>query len=226
MILVKKVRAAYKRGGLKPLLRAVLLTVQEQVFDLRYGVNTASLWETWDLPEGYDRGKYVRYGGSKIAPVRQIFGQIQPHSPGATFVDIGCGKGRILLLASHQPYRAVVGVDFDPRLCSIAEKNIRQYRSASQKCRSIEVHCADATSFQLPPGRLVLYLFNPFGAEIVQNFLDNLHASFVKDPREIWIVYHNPVHGALMKQCGFLVPVTHNQDFLVLKTPSQALKVA
>src|SRR5713101_6823082 len=45
-----------------------------------------------------------------------------------TFVDIGCGKGRILLSALALPFRRIVGVEFSPVLCRIAEKNVASAR--------------------------------------------------------------------------------------------------
>lgn len=51
-----------------------------------------------------------------------------------TFVDLGSGKGRALLMASDYPFRRIVGVELLPALHQIAELNLAQYRSDSQKC--------------------------------------------------------------------------------------------
>ena len=37
------------------------------------------------------------------------------------FIDFGSGKGRVLLVASHYPFREVVGVEFAPELHQIAQ---------------------------------------------------------------------------------------------------------
>src|SRR5277367_3679731 len=39
------------------------------------------------------------------------------------FVDYGCGKGRVLLVATHFPFQRIVGVEFAPQLAEIAEQN-------------------------------------------------------------------------------------------------------
>ncbi len=41
-----------------------------------------------------------------------------------TFVDLGSGKGRTLLMASEYPFRRIVGVEILPELHRAAEKNI------------------------------------------------------------------------------------------------------
>src|SRR6266568_2759489 len=78
-----------------------------------------------------------------------------------TFVDLGSGKGRTLLMAADYPFRRVVGVELLPDLHRIAEENIRKYKGDSQKCFAIESQCGDARDFVFPPEPLVLYLFNP-----------------------------------------------------------------
>ena len=37
-----------------------------------------------------------------------------------TFLDIGSGKGRVLMLASDAPFRHIVGVELSPALTAIA----------------------------------------------------------------------------------------------------------
>src|SRR5580692_1239805 len=82
-----------------------------------------------------------------------------------TFVDLGSGKGRTLLMASDYPFRRIVGVELLPALDQITQENLSHYKSESQQCFALESICADATEFPLPEEPLVLYLFNPFRSE-------------------------------------------------------------
>jgi SAM-dependent methyltransferase len=191
--------------------------VQELVFDLSHGLDTSSLWTAWEVPDGYDSAKFVHYAPSKIAHAMDALNNLEIDYTQSTFVDIGSGKGRILLLASRFPFRKIVGIEFHPKLCDIAKNNLCKYPRALQQCRDIEVHCADATVFPLPHGRLVLYLFNPFGAPILQKFLNGLEESLRGEPREIWVIYHYPVHQFLMLQCGFLEPVKTTDEFSLFR---------
>lgn len=225
LIVAERFRVAYNRGGITPLLRALRLAALDLIFDFRYGVDTAALWSSWRIPEGYDSAKYSQYGPTKIGSVKKVLSDFKTEFSESTFVDIGSGKGRMLLLASHLPFRKIIGVEFHPKLHEIAQRNIRRYGSPLQRCHDIEVHCADATRFTLPDGKLVLYLYNPFGAEMVTKFLENLWESLCKQPREVWIIYHSPVNCALMMECGFLEQVKTEEDLMVFcHMPSSAAR--
>src|SRR5260370_9926823 len=78
-----------------------------------------------------------------------------------TFVDLGSGKGRTLLMAAEYPFRRIVGVELIAELHRAARQNIREYRSPTQRCVQIDSVVVDAREFELPEEPLVLYLFNP-----------------------------------------------------------------
>lgn len=108
-----------------------------------------------------------------------------------TFLDLGSGKGRTLLMASDYPFRRIVGVELLPSLHAIAQENLAKYKSESQKCFALESVCADATAF-LPPGDpLVIFLFNPFPESGMRQVVRNLEESLRGHPRAVYLVYHN-----------------------------------
>jgi hypothetical protein len=110
-----------------------------------------------------------------------------------TFVDIGSGKGRTLLMASEYPFRKIVGVELIAELHDAAEENIRAYHSATQRCRQIEAVCADACEFVFPETPLVFYLFNPLPESGMKRLMARLEKSLAANPRPVWILYHNPL---------------------------------
>ncbi|WP_258580839.1 class I SAM-dependent methyltransferase [Mesorhizobium sp. AR02] len=81
---------------------------------------------------------------------------------GHTFVDIGSGKSRTLLLASRYPFAAIIGVEFARELVEIARGNIARFRDPSRKCRALSVVEADAAAYEFPEAPLVVYFYNPF----------------------------------------------------------------
>lgn len=125
-----------------------------------------------------------------------------------TFLDLGSGKGRTLLMAADYPFRRIVGVELLPALHKIAQENLRQYKSESQKCFEIESVCGDASAFAFPEGPLVVYLFNPLPESGLRRMLGNLEQSLRANPRPVYVVYHNPLlehaltGGLLRKVCG------------------------
>jgi hypothetical protein len=110
-----------------------------------------------------------------------------------TFVDLGSGKGRTLLMASEYPFRRIVGVEILPELHRAAEENIASYRSTTQQCTQVESVCADASEFELPGGPLVLYLFNPLPEAGLNQILESLEASLRRHPRAVYVLYQNPL---------------------------------
>jgi len=58
---------------------------------------------------------------------RQIMQALPVDFSQFTFVDLGCGKGRVLLMASDYPFQGIIGVEFMPELVSAAQKNIASY---------------------------------------------------------------------------------------------------
>jgi SAM-dependent methyltransferase len=110
-----------------------------------------------------------------------------------TFLDLGSGKGRTLLMASDYPFRHIVGVELFPALHQAAQDNLGKYRSESQKCFALESICGDATEFPFPDEPTVLYLFNPFPEAGLRRMIANLEQSLLTHPRIVYVLYHNPL---------------------------------
>lgn len=110
-----------------------------------------------------------------------------------TFLDLGSGKGRTLLMASHYPFRRIVGVELLPALHRIAQENLATYKNEKQQCFALESICGDATTFFLPQEPLVIYLFNPFTESGLRRFAANLRDSLGTHSRPVFMLYHNPL---------------------------------
>jgi predicted RNA methylase len=122
-----------------------------------------------------------------------------------TFIDLGCGKGRTLLIAAEHGYRHVVGVELDPDLAQVARRNIAAYTAAKpQWTGTIEVVEGDAARYELPGTPTVLFLFNPFGADTLRAVIAGIEQSLTQCPRPFVVVYYNPVHQALMDNSRLL----------------------
>ncbi len=117
-----------------------------------------------------------------------------------TFIDLGSGKGRTLLMASDYPFRRIVGVELLPALHSIAQENLGKYHSEAQKCFALESVCGDACKFVFPTEPSVLYLFNPLPEAGLRQVIANLEASLRVHPRGVYILYHNPLLEHVLSQ--------------------------
>ena len=110
-----------------------------------------------------------------------------------TFIDLGSGKGRTLMMASHYPFRKIIGVELLPELHRVACENLEKYRSPNQSCGVLESVCTDARDFQFPDDPLVLYLFNPLPEAGLSLVMHNLEQSLNRHPRKVIVLYHNPL---------------------------------
>lgn len=130
-----------------------------------------------------------------------------------TFVDLGSGKGRTLLMASEYPFRRIVGVEILPELHRVAHQNIRDYRSPTQRCTRIESICADAREYTLPEEPLVLYLFNPLPTEGLGRVIENLERSVQQVPRVVYVIYHDPLLDEELRSRRWMQAVQRTGQF-------------
>lgn len=119
-----------------------------------------------------------------------------------TFIDLGSGKGRALMLARQYGFKQLIGVEFSAELVEIAKRN------------GIDTICADAAEYELPNEPTLLLLYNPFGGETMKRVAQHTRASLEKNPRELIVLYLNPFH--LEAWDGFTV-VKRESNFAVLR---------
>ena len=117
-----------------------------------------------------------------------------------TFIDLGSGKGRALFIAAEYPFRKVLGVEYSTEIQQAALENIRNYRHPRQRCRDVESVIANAAEYEFPDGNLVLFLFNPFGPEIMRLMLANLQRSLEQKPRHVVILMLWPEQAQLVAE--------------------------
>src|SRR5437868_1829259 len=132
-----------------------------------------------------------------------------------TFIDLGSGKGRVLLMASDYPFQRIIGVEFMPELHRAAQKNISSYSNDRQRCRQIETLCMDARGFEFPSGPLVVYLFNPFSESTFAQVLESLRRSVEQVPRPVYIAYRFTEFEGLLGQAAWLEKIAGAEQWAV-----------
>jgi SAM-dependent methyltransferase len=189
-------------------------------YDWDYGVNTTSGAVGW-------RDRLLGVFNSPYQPTeRELFHEMMDalahHTKinfnDFTFIDLGSGKGRTLLMASDYPFRRIVGVELLPSLNEIARQNLAQYHSDSQKCFAIESVCADATTFPLPDGALVIFLFNPFPESGLRRTIANLENSVDAHPRPVIVIYHNPQLEAVLNETRRLKRIVGTHQYTISRS--------
>jgi SAM-dependent methyltransferase len=181
-------------------------------FDREFGTDTAGIVHPEDLglSAPLERG-CVAYEATTPAAFACIVGELLELLPRSasryTFVDIGCGKGRVVLMASEIPFRAVVGVEASAELVRISRQNLIVFPRERRRCGNVRVEESDVSAYELPAGPLVLFLFNPFDARVMAKFLVRVRRSLERGPRDLWMLYLNPRLRHLVGRARFLARV-------------------
>lgn len=163
-------------------------------FDRLHGTQTSGFVPATDLPPGEAREHAVCYAGSQPSILRTALATL-PDLRTCTFLDLGCGKGRPLLVASEFPFRDIVGVELSPALVATARRNAERVAQRHPHRTPIRVEMGDATTWPLPAGDLVLFLYHPFDAQGVRRVADAVQRSMTDQRRRLYVVYYNPVAG-------------------------------
>lgn len=113
--------------------------------------------------------------------------------PGDAFLDIGCGKGRIVAQATRRPFGRVLGVELSEDLAAQARQLVENERRR-RRCGSVEIFVADSTSWQVPDDVTVVYFYNALSGAGLQAILDRIAESVQRAPRRLSMLYVNPLH--------------------------------
>jgi SAM-dependent methyltransferase len=173
-------------------------------FDVAHGVDTSGLYYADRLPSGH---AHDRYSEGYYATAPSLFHGamgLWMNSLGVglrvedyTFVDLGSGKGRVVMMASEYPFRAVRGIELNAGLVRAARRNLRRWmRGGRAVCRDVRVERGDVLGLDLPDEAVVLFLFNSFGAEVLAGLLEKVAGLDRRAPVDL--VYVHPDHDGLV----------------------------
>ena len=185
-------------------------------YDWEFRVDTTSATVSW-------RTRLLGLLHSAYQPIepelfREILNSLRIDFSEFTFIDIGSGKGRALLLAAEYRFRRVVGVELMPELNAVAEENIRRFPTEKRACGEIRAVCRDATEFSFPNEPLVVFLFNPLPETGLRKLIENLEGSLRESPRPGYVIYANPVFAEIVAGCSALAKIGGTHQYSVFRT--------
>jgi SAM-dependent methyltransferase len=169
----------------------------DEFWDRRFGVHTVGfLSEVGALGQADWRGAYVPTRYKRIlADLRHV-----GVGPDDVVVDLGSGLGRAVFAASWLGAKRSVGVEIDADLTAQAQRSLAGSRL---KHRDVAFVCASAEDYSLAD-TTVLFMFNPFGSGTMQTVIGLLEAELAKRPRDLRIVYENPLQAAVLDASPYL----------------------
>jgi 16S rRNA G966 N2-methylase RsmD len=180
------------------------LLYHEYTTERKLGINSLQI-ENLDnktLASGYSEA-FHHYQGASYYITGLLFNALPTPLSQYSLLDMGCGKGRILVYALYRGMTRAEGLDIAQELCSIAEQNLALAARKRQQNWQYAVYFADAGSFEIAPHTNLLFLFNPFNEAVMVQVRQQVLASLETHPRPFWVVYVNPVYPMVWLQAGF-----------------------
>ena len=180
-------------------------------FDRKLGIETAILVR---LPETESKNQTSGrgYQASDVTLVEWAIASSGVSFERTTFVDVGCGKGRVLILASRKPFKKIIGFDYSEDLLNSCRRNLK-HLGLEERCQT---DLGDAASFVFPEGELMLFLYNPFDSPLFEAVLDRIRA--IKDP--VTIAYLGPERNSF--KCSWLCEIGRFRSARLYKTVHSA----
>lgn len=159
-------------------------------FDLFHNVDTGSGWpaQSRDIVSP-NRDKAVPYDPAPWRTLRRSLGLGSLRATGFTFIDVGCGKGKVLLSALALSFDRIVGVEFSPILCRIADNNLANARLIRRRCFAVQVSCCDAVDYPIPNEPTIFFFHNPFTYEIMEIVLGNIISAHLRTPCPRYLIF-------------------------------------
>jgi SAM-dependent methyltransferase len=167
-------------------------------FDRTHGVETSGMIPGFLLKSGS-----TAYGAAQPSILGRAITAI-PNPGQCHFIDLGCGKGRPLFVAAAARFMNVTGVEFSPTLAQVARRNAAIFMARNLGCTPIAVITGDMLEYRLPPEPSVLFIYNPFEGALVSRLIRNIEASLRDKPRDLYVIYYNPVYAEFFDASAFL----------------------
>lgn len=200
-LLTAKIVQTLRQEGLQAMLRKCLCNSKydrsADDFDMKYGTDTGGIEPLWKFKIHSPNARFgARYEATQEQELADAVDFLHEDLKTFTFIDLGCGKGRTLLVASSLGFKEVIGVEFVPELVEIARTNLATRRIAN----AVVLH-ADAVDFHFPNSDTVVYLYNPFSQEVLRKVVANLKECCSK---RLYVIYKSPQCSEVVDSSGFL----------------------
>jgi SAM-dependent methyltransferase len=140
----------------------------KDTFDAEHGTDTAGI-QWWTNPRSENFAQGIRYEpcSPEICKIAIDRSGVDPKQ--FCFLDIGCGKGRPLIIASQYGFENLIGIDYSARLCRVAERNLRAYG-----VNRFQIFNVDATQFDYPAVNTFAFLHHPFHDDVLRVVLQKM----------------------------------------------------
>ena len=186
-------------------LRIALFVIAHEIRgELKYGLNTIGIDDLSSVRENnIDTSHATMYMPLNYFMLETLMKRIVRFPDNQGFLDMGCGRGRVVSVAAHYHFTNITGLDFSVQLCKDAIRNTERQKKKFPGI-TIDIINEEASHFEIPGFVNTLFFFNPFDADIMGCVLNNLLKSLEKKPRTFRVIYANPQYKYLFLEKGFV----------------------
>lgn len=215
MNVVRRIFRVVSAYGIRGVLFKLYAAFVDRWFDLRFGTDTCR-WAVLDELHivGTNKNHGHRYEPARIVVMRRLFRQIQPLVPkDSVVVDLGSGKGRVLMIAAECGFTAATGVEFASELCADARENCLKYQRKTKCAVQFRIVEGDVVTYEIGPRDNVFVLFNPFDDLVMEAVVERLQKSVAQYPRRILVCMYNMKSIELMKRASGFAAIDDEDRF-------------
>jgi len=143
------------------------------------------------------------YQGTRLRVFKKIMGKFSPFLPleNSIFLDVGCGKGRVLFMAKSWGFEQIWGIDFSPQLICDCKKNLGQFAKKQKNLnkrnrQKIKPILASASQFSSWNQVDIVYMYNPFDGNVLKKVMQSWEQQLATN-KELYVIYVNPLRSYL-----------------------------
>jgi SAM-dependent methyltransferase len=125
------------------------------------------------------------------------------------FLDFGCGKGRVLIMAHEYGFRRIVGVELSKSLVKICRRNLLKLGMTN-----VSVVAESAATVALPDSPLVVFMYNPFKPPLFDAVVERL----AEHRYPLFLIYVTPLYRNVIEQTGRFAAILDSPGLLVCQT--------
>ena len=149
-----------------------------------------------------DISKSSPYEAVNYYMLEKLLSAFRSQSADTSIVDLGCGKGRVMVTSAYFGFTRITGIDFAKELCEEAIRNMQKVQLTFPGMSWNVIH-ANVLDYLIQPDDTVFFMFNPFVEETLNSFLIRLEESCKLYPRKTYFLYASPQHAAVLENWGY-----------------------
>lgn len=123
--------------------------------------------------------------------------QVFPFEEEDHLIDFGCGKGRVLFMASACSCKYVIGYENDNSRYNTLEKNVRQYVQRHKPETHFTIQNKDVQKITIAETANKFFFFNPFHLKVYIHVIRNIQESFQRKERDISVFLYRPQQSTI-----------------------------